>query len=458
MGLQGICWREIFGVDLRSLALFRMGLAACVLADLAARAPDLVALYGDAGVLPRELLQARYGSAVYLSAHYWAGSDPALQVALLAASAAAALLLAVGRFTWLANLACWYLVSSLQLRNPLVFIAGDTILRLLLFWGLFLPLGARLSLDAARPGAREQPHAFASGASAALLIQVALIYWVTGLQKSGGLWWSGQAVDYALRAEEWATPFGVWLRGQPAALVALDWATLALEILGPFLAFVPGRRGISRLAAVALFWSFHLGLAACMDIGLFPLFSMVAWLPFLPARIWGDGEVEPAPTERDARARAASIAALAVLAYVLVFLSEQLGAPRLVPGPLRAFGRALRLEQSWTMFAPDPPRFTRRFELEAHLENGAVLRVPFRSGLRWLLYAWRSSDAQPDPHAYLQALLAWECKHWPRPASAAGARAVRIALRRRIRSLDRANPAAEDQPIAYAACPASGGG
>ena len=46
-------WREIFAVDLRSLALFRMGLGLCVLVDLAMRAPDLVGLYGDAGAHAR---------------------------------------------------------------------------------------------------------------------------------------------------------------------------------------------------------------------------------------------------------------------------------------------------------------------------------------------------------------------------------------------------------------------
>jgi hypothetical protein len=313
-------------------------------------------------------------------------------------------------------------------------------------------------LDAARPGARARPDAYASGASAALLIQVGLIYWVTGLQKSGGLWWSGQAVDYALRADEWATPLGVWLRGHPGFGVGLTGYTLALELLGPFLAFVPGRHGIPRLVAVALFWSFHLGLAACMNIGLFPLFSMVAWLPFLPAQIWGQRAAPAsAPPERSTRARAVSIAALAVLAYMGLFLAEQLGAPRVVPGPLRAIGRALRLEQSWSMFAPDPPRVTRRFELEVRLESGDALRVPFRSGLRWLLHVWRAGDAQPDPRAYLAALLAYECEHWPRPESSSAARAERVALHRQIRSLDPEQPAAEDQLMAVAACPRTGG-
>ena len=48
--------REIFGIDLRTLALFRVGLGALLLVDLALRARDLTAHYTDAGILPRAAL------------------------------------------------------------------------------------------------------------------------------------------------------------------------------------------------------------------------------------------------------------------------------------------------------------------------------------------------------------------------------------------------------------------
>ena len=44
---------QLFGVDLRSLALFRVAIAVVVLVDLVVRADDLTALYTDVGVLPR---------------------------------------------------------------------------------------------------------------------------------------------------------------------------------------------------------------------------------------------------------------------------------------------------------------------------------------------------------------------------------------------------------------------
>jgi len=206
----------LFGVDLRSLALLRVGLGAAVLADVALRAFDLVGLYTDRGVLPRDLLLATEGAGVYLSAHYWASAHPALQAALFVFTAACAVALLVGWRTRVVTFVCWYLVASVQIRQPLAYMGGDAILRLLLFWSVFLPLGARFSVDASHGRTRLRPDQFVSGATVALLLQGCLIYWATGFRKSGSLWWSGQAVFYALHLDSWATPLGVWLRQYPA--------------------------------------------------------------------------------------------------------------------------------------------------------------------------------------------------------------------------------------------------
>jgi len=50
--------REIFAIDLRTLALLRIGIAVIVLADLVLRAHDLRAHYTDFGVFPRAELAA----------------------------------------------------------------------------------------------------------------------------------------------------------------------------------------------------------------------------------------------------------------------------------------------------------------------------------------------------------------------------------------------------------------
>ncbi|MFX8976526.1 hypothetical protein ABTN19_19210, partial [Acinetobacter baumannii] len=67
------------------------------------------------------------------------------------------------------------LYAALLNRNPLVTLPGDTLLCALLFWCLFLPMGARWSVDAAlaRPEAPPPADPRHSGwPAAALLLQV----------------------------------------------------------------------------------------------------------------------------------------------------------------------------------------------------------------------------------------------------------------------------------------------
>ena len=64
--------QAVLGMDLRSLALFRMCLAGLVIADLIARSFDLQAHYSDGGVLPRAIL-LQWQSESYVSLHMISG-------------------------------------------------------------------------------------------------------------------------------------------------------------------------------------------------------------------------------------------------------------------------------------------------------------------------------------------------------------------------------------------------
>ena len=386
--------RDLFAVDLRSLALLRIGLGVSVLVDVITRAADLVGLYTDRGVLPRDLLLEIGGRGVYLSAHYWASVHPIWQGALFAFTAGCAIALLIGWRTRWVTLLCWYLVASVQIRQPLSYIGGDSILRVLLFWGLFLPLSDRFSLDAAHGRIRPRPDFFISGGTVALLLQVCVIYWATGIRKTGELWWNGQAIFYALHAEEWVTPLGVWLRDYRSVVEPMTYAVLAIELLGPCLAFVPFYTGTFRVLTIALFWAFHLGLAATMNIGLFPLFSMVAWLPFLPPQAWTwlrVGGKTDGLEHRSWRSRLATVIPIVLIIYVLVLVAERaLLLPRVLPREVQAVGRVLRLQQTWVMFAPNPEKSTAHYELRKRLSDGTVSYESASTSFRWTVYLWRT--------------------------------------------------------------------
>jgi hypothetical protein len=280
---------EIFGADLRSLALFRVILALLVLADLVNRATDLRQHYTDAGVLPRTVLIQDVLSPWSFSLNLMNG-QLFFQVLLFAAAALAALGMLVGYRTRLCTIVLWVLLLSIQWRNPLVGGSDGPLLRLLLFWGMFLPLGAYWSVDRAKGAVARLSVRFLSVATFGLFLQIALVYWFTALLKSGPEWRvDGTAIYYALSIDQIATPIGHYLLNYPDLLKMLTFATFGLEAFGPLLLFCPFFTGPVRTGAVLAFMSLHFGIWLTMDIGIFPWISAFSMVCFLPPWFWQKG-------------------------------------------------------------------------------------------------------------------------------------------------------------------------
>src|SRR5215211_6204755 len=279
---------EIFGADLRSLAAFRIVLAGLVLLDLAGRAPDLYAHYTDRGVLPRDiLLQEALLNRWQFSLNLMSG-ELLVQALLFGVAALAALALLVGYRTRLMSIVVWVLLISIQARNPMILNTGDTLLRLLLLWGILLPLGAHWSVDRALKAAPPRlSMRFLSLATVGLFLQIALMYWVTAILKSGEEWRvDGTALYYALSIDEITTQIGAYLYQFPTLLMVLTFATILLEAFGPFLLFSPILTGPVRTGAVLAFMGLHFGVWLTLYLGMFPWISALCMVCFLPGWFW----------------------------------------------------------------------------------------------------------------------------------------------------------------------------
>jgi len=382
---------QLFGIDLRTLALFRVSLGAMLLADLAWRARDLEAFYTDFGVLPRSHLAQAWSSRWVLCLHAWSG-EASWQALLFLAAAVFAVLLAAGCKTRLATVASWLLLISLQNRNPPLTQGGDILLRMLLFWSLFLPLGARFSWDARRrpsAAAGEGPRYAFSAATVAALLQVAFVYWFGIAAKRDPAWMTdGTAIWLALNLDQFATPLGIWMRHlDPLLLRLLTYLTMLLEGLGPTAAFVPHRHVPQlRTALVFVFWFFHLAaLNLTLRLGHFPWVCAIAWMLFLPAWFWDVlvPRLRSASTrsfrrddERPAALglpRPVNAVVAALLLYVALWNAGNLhpgGLRTLVPPPLDRVADATRIDQIWTMFSPHPPDDDGWFVFPATLRDG----------------------------------------------------------------------------------------
>ncbi|MCD2199481.1 HTTM domain-containing protein [Halobacterium sp. KA-4] len=271
-----------FGVDTRALAALRVSLAALVLVDLCLRARFLGAFYTDAGVLPRSLLFEQYGTISRLSIHAISGAAW-VQVVLFLVTALAALAMLAGYRTTLATIVTGVLLASLHYRNPLVLNSGDTLLRMLFLWGVFVPLGERWSVDALRDP-DDGPRRVASVATAGLLVQVVVVYSTNALLKLRGEHWiAGDAIRYVLELDMFTVLLGDVLADFPMLLAVFDRFWLVLLVVSVLLLVLTGWL---RAAFAGLFVAMHAGMLVSMQLGLFPLVSMTALLPFLPPAFW----------------------------------------------------------------------------------------------------------------------------------------------------------------------------
>src|ERR671921_1136950 len=277
---------EIFGADLRSLATFRIVLALLVLADLANRATDISAHYTDAGIMPRTVLVQQLLSPWAFSLHLMNGGG-LFQALLFGVASLAAFGMLVGYRTRLMTFVVWLVLLSIQLRNPLLNGSESPMLRMLLFWGMLLPLGAYWSVDRARSALPRPSTRFLSLATFGLFMQIAFVYWFTAALKSGPEWRTDYtALYYALSLDQLATPIGHLLLDFPTLLQVLTFGTFALEALGPLLLFCPIFTGPVRTWAALAFMSLHFGIWLTMDIGIFPWISPFCMVCFFPTWFW----------------------------------------------------------------------------------------------------------------------------------------------------------------------------
>lgn len=326
-----------------------------LLSDVCLRWRSLTAHYTRDGVLPNE------GHTLFnWSIHALFPVEP-FQHLLFIIAAASAICLTVGFYSRIAVWVGWVWVVSIHNHNWMVLYGADNLIRLLLFWSLWLPVGSRYSLDSWRLRLINQPdiapaHRYLSVASAALLIQIAVVYLSTGFLKQGAQWTRDfNALNYALSSDWFATDFGQWLSGFPGILKYLTVFVVSVERIAPILLFVPFCLGIFRLAGIALIAAMLIGSSLTLRLGYFPVISLVALIPFVGSFVW-DRKKATIDGARNL-AGAGWIANSLAVYFLAVVMFWNLGTvTQGISRISRVFtetARVLHLGQNWAMFAPE---------------------------------------------------------------------------------------------------------
>ncbi len=346
-----------YSIDLRALGLIRIGLAIVCLLDLSFRFTDISALYSDEGLWPTKVMYNLAWQPGFWSLHAL-NSSANWSLILFVLHTIAALFLLVGFRTRWSTLLVLVLYISLHNRNLFVLQAGDDLLRLTLFWGLFLNWGSAYSVDSKRSGVVYTSHVLAGFA---YLMLIASVYFFTALLKDDKEWHGdGTALYYALSLEQMRLPFGELIYPQTTVLNVLTHGVYYLELTLPFLILWPSQKGYVRLIAFVLIFVLHISIGLCLYVGLFFLISIVTALGLIPAPVIDKLEsrfvfLKQTPLKLNLGIQLNIkhvLIACFVLLCLLINFSSLSWFPYQLGKELRFTTNALRLNQYWGMFSP----------------------------------------------------------------------------------------------------------
>lgn len=350
---------RFYNLDGRALALMRIGVALVVIADLFIRLPDLGAHYTDAGIWPCNLINTFNGKPGSWSLHALSGSY-AWVLGLFVLHFLFGVALLLGYKTRVATVLVWLLTISLHNRNIFVLQCGDDLLRLLLFWGIFLPWHQHYAIDAA---AKPQTISRNTTAQLGYLLLLASVYFFTVNLKSSAEWHAeGSAIYYALSLEQLRlSPAGDWLYQFPALMKCLTWLVYYMEVAIPILLLIPTTKGQTRFIAFVIIILLHTGIGLTLYVGLFFVINMVAALGLLPPAFFRVLEaklttLKPRAIRKTGKRQLQgfrnAICLFAIVVCLIVNLSALSWFSFELRPELQYCVNSLRMDQYWGMFSP----------------------------------------------------------------------------------------------------------
>jgi hypothetical protein len=260
------------------LAALRIGLCLVLLAQAALIAPAFFALYERSGLLQgavRDSL-ARPG----LPDLGWvirtlgrAGVEESLILTLTGSFYLLSLTaLLVGWQTRIAALCAWLTHLTLMMTGSGTNYGADNFGNIFLFYLIWIPAGAELSLDHAAGRGPRGPSSTARLSLRVIQLHLCMVYLAGGLMKaSGAQWWDGDAIWRSVMLPEYRQLDFSWLADHPWIARVSGWMVLLVETGYPIFIWPRRTRRPWILAAAAM----HLGIALFMGLGIFAAIMIV---------------------------------------------------------------------------------------------------------------------------------------------------------------------------------------
>lgn len=271
-----------YKLDYRALAIMRIGIAGIIITDILIRGSDLTAHYTNEGLWPTNLVHnfgwktGNWSIHELSGSYYWAFTIFSVHIIL-------ALCLLIGFKTRLITPLLWLLTISLHNRNLFVQQAGDDLLRLVLFWGIFLPWNLFYAIDAKKNKVTVKQNVLAN---LGYLFLISSVYFFTVNLKNSNEWrQDGTAIYYALSLEQIRLPIGNILYEFPFIMKLLTWFVFLIELLIPLLILLPSKNGKLRWAAFICILILHIGIGLTLYVGLFFIINIVTAIALIPESV-----------------------------------------------------------------------------------------------------------------------------------------------------------------------------
>ncbi|MBI3260855.1 HTTM domain-containing protein [Candidatus Berkelbacteria bacterium] len=202
----------------KQAGLFRIAYAILLFLSLSLFFTHVREYFTDAGFAPNavNIAHKQLEQPIGLAAIH----SPTIVGLLFLALVACSILLLVGYQTRPVSIAIWILLNLFHWRNPSILYGGDSVLRVMSFWLIFLPAGAAYGKDTLDPNDTVEiwPYRLAQ-------LQIVVLYLFNGWYKlHGDKWLSGESVFTILNNDNFNVLNFWWLHHYPLLVVLMTWS------------------------------------------------------------------------------------------------------------------------------------------------------------------------------------------------------------------------------------------
>lgn len=271
-------WNNVFGLDWRSIYLFRFFLGFLLIYNLIVyKIASFYTIFApQSGFLGNDFINTLKVNNPVSFLKYIESDNIMLFFFLF--SCICYLFYAFNFKPLLTSILAYFCYTAISLRYFPIRAGWDYYIDVLLFLSIFLSIGK------SKASTFEHRGIFAF----LIIFQIGIIYLFAALSKFGINWQNGTAVSYILGDKTLNTSLGQWLLlNAPIFLIKmLTYSTLVWEFLLFFLLFIPFKSQKIRLSISISIILFHWSINLFADVGHFKYISTCAAILLLPTIFW----------------------------------------------------------------------------------------------------------------------------------------------------------------------------